>query len=188
VRDASPLVTYGLYRLLLAVVQDVFAPQGKAEWQALFRRGRFDPGPLRKFAKGYADRFDLFHPTRPFYQSGNIPTGTRDGGGPSKEFPTIALLRPEVPTGSAKNHFHHAYDGAHAYCPGCAAHSLVVLPPFAYIQGSGYRNSINGSPPVYVWSEGRSLFETLCWNVNVGGKVQRGAAADGRPKWATPLV
>jgi hypothetical protein len=25
-------------------------------------------------------------------------------------------------------------------------------------------------------------------NVNVGGKVQRGAGADGRPKWATPLV
>jgi hypothetical protein len=24
--------------------------------------------------------------------------------------------------------------------------------------------------------------------VNVGGKVQRGAGADGRPKWATPLV
>jgi hypothetical protein len=25
-------------------------------------------------------------------------------------------------------------------------------------------------------------------DVNGGGKVQRGAAADGRPKWATPLV
>jgi hypothetical protein len=24
--------------------------------------------------------------------------------------------------------------------------------------------------------------------VNGGGKVQRGAGADGRPKWATPLV
>jgi hypothetical protein len=25
-------------------------------------------------------------------------------------------------------------------------------------------------------------------DVNGGGKVQRGAGADGRPKWATPLV
>src|SRR5262249_51661427 len=49
VRDASPLVTYGLYRLLLAVAHDLFAPRGKAEWLALFRRGQFESEPLRRF-------------------------------------------------------------------------------------------------------------------------------------------
>jgi hypothetical protein len=33
-----------------------------------------------------------------------------------------------------------------------------------------------------------SLAAFACPNVNGGGKVQRGAGADGRPKWATPLV
>jgi CRISPR system Cascade subunit CasA len=85
--------------------------------------------------------------------------------------------------GSAKNHFHHAYDGAHAYCPACAARSLVVLPPFAWPQGRGYPTSINGSPPVYVWLAGRDLFETLCWNLVLPHFRPPATAAADRPWW-----
>src|SRR5262245_3092961 len=83
VRDASPVVTYGLYRLLLALALDLFAPRGKAEWLALFRPGRFDRASLLQFRDRYADRFDLFHPTRPFYQSGNSSLNVEDGVGPA---------------------------------------------------------------------------------------------------------
>jgi CRISPR system Cascade subunit CasA len=183
VRDASPLVTYGLYRLLLAVAQDLFAPRGKAEWLALFRRGRFDQQPLRRFRDEYADRFDLFHPTRPFYQSSDIRLGQHEEARGEQKAVTVGTLRPEIPTGTFKNHFHHAYDGGHAYCPACAARSLVVLPPFAWAQGKGYVNSINGSPPVYVWLAGRNLFETLCWNLVLPHHRPKAAAESDRPWW-----
>jgi CRISPR system Cascade subunit CasA len=183
VRDASPLVTYGLCRLLLAVAQDLFTPKGKAEWLALFRRGRFDREPILRFRDEYADRFDLFHPTRPFFQSADITCEAGDADEPAERPETVGRLRPEVPVGSAKNHFHHAYDDAHAFCPACAARSLVVLPPFAWPQGRGYPTSINGSPPVYVWLAGRNLFETLCWNLVLPHYVPKAAAGPDRPWW-----
>jgi CRISPR system Cascade subunit CasA len=183
VRDGSPLVTYGLYRLLLAIAHDLFAPRAEAEWLALFRRGRFDPEPLRRFRGEYADRFDLFHPTRPFYQSGDIPLGQDGNARGEQKAATVGVLRPELPTGTFKNHFHHAYDGAHAFCPACAARSLAVLPPFVWPQGSGYVNSINGSPPVYVWLAGQNLFETLCWNLVLLHHLPQVAAESDRPWW-----
>ena len=38
IRDASPLVTYGLYRLLQAIVQDLVNPGEKREWFVTFGR------------------------------------------------------------------------------------------------------------------------------------------------------
>ena len=40
------------------------------------------------------------------------------------------------------------------------------------------------------WKSGDRVYDShrAQLGVNGGGKVQRGAGADGRPKWATPLV
>src|SRR3954468_13568093 len=84
VRDASPLVTYGLDRLLLAIVQDRVVPESKAAWVAHYRRGRFDPALIDRLRAEDGDRFDLFHPTHPFYQSGDIPPAPPSEAGAPK--------------------------------------------------------------------------------------------------------
>lgn len=48
-------------------------------------------------------------------------------------------------------------------------------------------NPTSGTETVVV-PDSRPLATLILLGVNGGVKVQRGAAADGRPKWATPLV
>jgi CRISPR system Cascade subunit CasA len=181
VRDVSPLVTFGVDRLLLAIVQDQLAPKSKADWVDLYLRGRFDPAVIERIQKKDGDRFDLFDKAHPFYQSGDIPL-TEEATGAS-EPTTVGRLRAEIPSGSNVNHFRHSYDDEQAYCPGCTARGLVTLAPFAQSAGRGYTPTINGDPPIYVWLAGATLFETLAWNLILPNTRPRTASARDRPAW-----
>jgi CRISPR system Cascade subunit CasA len=182
VRDESPLVTFGLDRLLLAIVQDQVAPRDKASWVDHFRKGRFDPALIEQIRTRDGDRFDLFHPTHPFYQSGDVLLEP-DQGSKYPALTTVGRLRAEVPSESNVNHFRHAYDDEQAYCPACTARGLVTLAPFAQSGGRGYTPSINGDPPIYVWLGGRNLFETLSWNLVLPGTRPKAAGVADRTAW-----
>jgi CRISPR system Cascade subunit CasA len=70
----SPPVTISLYRLLLAIVHRSLGPLSyHGEWQTYWRdEQRFQAGVAAYLKRpGMAERFDLFHPTHPFYQSKN---------------------------------------------------------------------------------------------------------------------
>lgn len=78
-----PTQDVAILRLLLAVLQAVFyyyAPDGEEEilddpddvldrWEELWNAGRFPEEPIRNYLDKWHDRFWLFHPERPFYQS-----------------------------------------------------------------------------------------------------------------------
>lgn len=78
-----PTQDVAILRLLLAVLQTVFiyyAPDGTEEklndpddvldrWETLWKAGVFPEAPIRKYLNKWYDRFWLFHPERPFYQS-----------------------------------------------------------------------------------------------------------------------
>jgi CRISPR system Cascade subunit CasA len=68
----SPPVTIALYRLLLAIVHRSLGPLSyHGEWQAYWQdecRFQHDVAAYLRRAE-IAERFDLFHPTHPFYQS-----------------------------------------------------------------------------------------------------------------------
>ncbi len=70
--DESPLVTATLHRLLLAILQRVFLPRTMEDWIALWKAPAFDAGKLRGYLRTWKDRFDLFHPDRPFLQVPNL--------------------------------------------------------------------------------------------------------------------
>jgi CRISPR system Cascade subunit CasA len=182
VRDESPLVTFGLDRLLLAMVQEQVAPRDKAAWVDHFCKGRFDPALIERIRVKDNDRFDLFHPTHPFYQSGDVLLEP-ELGSKSPGTTTVGRLRAEVPSDTNVNHFHHAYDDEQAYCPACTARGLVTLAPFAPSSGQPYTPSINGDPPIYVWLGAANLFETLSWNLILGGNRPKAAAAADRTAW-----
>src|SRR6266540_3006666 len=71
--DPSPLTVGGVHRLLAAILQWAYNPRDLADLVALLDAGQFDPARLDAFAAHYADRFDLFHPTLPFLQTGDVP-------------------------------------------------------------------------------------------------------------------
>ncbi len=164
--DPSPLVAAGTHRLLTAMLQAIYAPQDLAEIATVLRAGQFDPVKLDGFAAQYADRFDLFHPTAPFLQTGDVPLdgwkkpekGQKHDWADPKP---IAALFVEVPAETNRSHFHHVTDEGHKLCAACCARGLVTIAAFASSGGAGIRPSINGVPPIYVLPAGSSLFESL---------------------------
>ena len=65
------------------------------------------------------DRFDLFHPTHPFYQTGDVPLDLPAKERKNKVLP-VSYLHAEIPTATNVNHFRHVYDKNQALCPACA--------------------------------------------------------------------
>jgi CRISPR system Cascade subunit CasA len=157
IHDPSPLVVVGIYRLLLAVLQDALNPTQPSDLRNLWREGHFPDQALSAFGARYADRFDLFSPDRPFMQSADAPLrpGKRD---PIK---TVAYLAPEIPAGSAVTHYRHGVEAEQVFCAACAAAGLTVIPAFATSGGRTMKPSINGVPPIYVLPGGATLFESL---------------------------
>lgn len=166
--DPSPLVVVGVQRLLAAILQSIYDPQTLNDLDTVLKCGHFDPDRIDAFARTYHDRFDLFHPTAPFLQSGDVPL---DGGNKAykKGNPSwgwddpksVGYLFSELPTATNRTLFHHATNDSYVLCPACCASGLVTLPAFASSGGSGYYPSINGVPPVYVLPIGDSVCKSL---------------------------
>jgi CRISPR system Cascade subunit CasA len=164
--DSSPLVVAGVHRLLTAILQAIYAPQSLDDLVTLLAAGCFDISRLDAFASQYAARFNLFHPTTPFLQTGDVPLdgwkkpekGQKHDWADPKP---IAALFAEIPVETNRAHFHHVTDADHQVCPACCARGLVTIPAFASAGGREIYPSINGVPPVYVLPAGRTLFESL---------------------------
>lgn len=173
VQDAAPTVEFGLYRLLTALVLDIFAPDNTADLTDLLEAGAFDPAAVDAYFVRYADRFDLFHPQFPFLQTGGM---TADTAKP------LAGLLPFLPSGTAASHFYHAPEADFGVSPAVAARLLTMQAPFMTAGGAGLSPSLNGAPPWYVLLGGRTLFETLCLNVPVDPYMPQGLT-DTPPAW-----
>ncbi len=173
VQDPAPTVEFGLYRLLTALVLDIFAPDNTADLTDLLDAGAFDPVAVDTYFARYADRFDLFHFQFPFLQTGGM---TAEAGKP------LVGLLPFLPSGTAASHFYHAPEAEFGVSPAVAARLLTMQAPFMTAGGAGLSPSLNGAPPWYVLLSGRNLFETLCLNVPVDPYVPQGLT-DTPPAW-----
>lgn len=71
--DPSPLTVCGVHRLLAAVLQAMCKPRELADIGEVLDEGHFAPAEIRLFATQHASRFDLFDPTAPFLQTGDVP-------------------------------------------------------------------------------------------------------------------
>lgn len=88
-----PTQDVAILRLLLAILHTVFyyyAPDGEEEilddpddvldrWETIWNAGRFPEEPIRNYLDKWYDRFWLFHPERPFYQTDAAKVGTQYG-------------------------------------------------------------------------------------------------------------
>jgi CRISPR system Cascade subunit CasA len=156
--DPLPTVEFGLYRLLVALVLDIFQPEDGNDWEALWDEGHFDSNRIEAYFTRHADAFDLFHPTKPFLQTAGMDD--------EKSKPLAGLLH-SIPSGTGANHFHHYGEDDFAVSPAVAARLLTTIAPFMTAGGAGLSPSINGAPPWYVLPLGTNGFETLLMNTPV---------------------
>jgi CRISPR system Cascade subunit CasA len=163
IADGSPLVTAALHRLLLAILHRCFGPPTLQAWIDLYRAGRFDPTALNGYLDRWRERFDLFHPERPFYQVRGLPF----------EADLINILVTERTNwGGGVNLFEHRPDGVDTWLePAAAARWLLVAHAFApggLIRKAGEPTSATAGPlnrGAIVLVRGDTLFETLILNL-----------------------
>jgi len=156
--EPSPLVAFGAFRLLLAIVHWLDPLDTVEQWRARWNVGQFPRSLTDALAEHSEGRFDLFHPQRPFYQVAD----------PAGKHKPVSYLAPDIPTGTNVNHFCHAYDDAQSFCPTCCAKGLIQLPPFCISGGAGLSPSLNGAPVWYMAVTGPSIFHTILLNMPVG--------------------
>lgn len=178
--DPSPLVVGGTHRLLAAILQAIYAPRDLGALAALLQQGQFDEARLVQFAAAHAERFELFHPTAPFLQTGDVPLDgwRKPGKGQKNDWgdpKPVAVLFAELPAETNRSHFQHVTDESHQLCPACCARGLITIPSFASSGGAGIRPSINGVPPIYVLPAGEDLFESLALSLVSKDFQPRGA-------------
>lgn len=65
----TPLMTASIFPVALAILYRVFRVNGIDDWEKLWLKGAFDAQTLENYFSQWYDRFDLFHPDRPFYQT-----------------------------------------------------------------------------------------------------------------------
>jgi len=165
VAHPSPLVTVAVHRLLLAILHRNFGPPGTTEWTALWKNGRWDGSTLDSYFAEWRDRFDLFGPTRPFYQ---VPP--MEG---AVLHPPEQLVQ-EAATGNNPTLFDHSREDAPTpLTPGEAACYLLAQQCFAIGFGKSSPFYFSDAPLVrgvsvlILGGDGyrANLFETLALNL-----------------------
>ena len=158
--DESPLVTVALHRLLLAILHRNFGPSGKKAWFELWRRRRWDEGELSRYFSRWRERFDLFHPERPFYQ-------VREMKGVARQ--PAAVLFQEMAAGNNTTLFDHSCEAAPLVFPAaCAARGLVARQAYSIGFGKSSPFYFSDSPLLRGFTilvSGDNLFQTLALNL-----------------------
>ncbi|MDP8243568.1 MAG: type I-E CRISPR-associated protein Cse1/CasA [Candidatus Hinthialibacter antarcticus] len=158
----SPLVTASLHRLLLAILHRNFGPEDLDCWFALYQKGQFDDGVLDSYFENWKERFDLFHPERPFYQS-------IDDEVIHAEKHSLSKLAQEMASGNNDTLFDHTTSiESPEWSAANAARYVVATQSFAV--GGGVSKPFPLSHAVLVRGslvllKGKTLFETFCLNL-----------------------
>ncbi len=160
VRDAAPIIEFGLYRLLVAFVLDALIladrrPEDPLDLKSLMKDGRFDSWMMENYIKQCGDVFYLFHPERPFLQTKMDKAKLKP----------LAGMFPAAPSGTNVNHWHHEHEDSLKVPVRAAARLLTTIAPFMTAGGAGLSPSINGAPAIYALPLGKNLFETIILNI-----------------------
>jgi CRISPR system Cascade subunit CasA len=158
--DESPLVTVALHRLLLATLHRNFGPGGRKKWLELWKRGRWDEKKLLDYFTRWRERFDLFHPKRPFYQVPEMEGVSRQ---------PVAILFQEMAAGNNTTLFDHSFEEVPSALPAArAARGLVARQVYSVGFGKSSPFYFSDSPLLRgftVLVSGGNLFQTLALNL-----------------------
>lgn len=193
ITDPMPTVEFGLYRLLVAFVLDIFQPKKLLHWDDLWEAKAFDQARVEDYFEANADCFELFDEQKPFLQTANVVSPSGDVSDKKLKKP-LAVLLPLLPTGVNATHFHHQHEEDFGVCAAAAARLLVAVGPFAINEGPGPEgskyhmpSSINKTSAIFVLPTGKNLWETLLFNTPVQRQALKTSWAENDiPAWRDP--
>jgi CRISPR system Cascade subunit CasA len=156
----SPLATAAIYRLLLAVLHRVHdGPASYAAWAALWEAGRFEAASIEAYLAQWRERFDLFHPQRPFYQKADELLKPK----------SLTSLVHDAASGNNATLFDHHTDAEGlALTPAQAARALLAAQAFGLaglcLPGRPFTDAPCARGIVFL-AQGDTVFETLLLNL-----------------------
>ncbi|MCB9440931.1 MAG: type I-E CRISPR-associated protein Cse1/CasA [Mycolicibacterium sp.] len=189
-----PTQTFAITRLLLAVVRRAvdWTSEPLERWSQMWEYGRLPETEIDAYLARVHQRFDLLHPTEPFYQVADLHTAKGD-------FRPVELLLIDIPSG---NKYFTTRAGAGVESLSFAEAARWVVHCHAYdiagIKSADPRdpNGKNGKGyPIGVgWCgqlggiifEGSNLFQTLLLNTVLNGPEDRDDLAADLPVWEQP--
>ena len=176
VKAASPLVTYGIQRTLIALLIDAFRPSDIDALAEIISKGKFDETTLNGYIEECiveGSSFNLFDENRPFLQN-------KFDGKLDTKISFINKLFLEIPEGNNHAHFVHRMESERFFTPAECLQALCSLTAFATNCGTNAYFSINGAPPIYFLYAGKNLFETLSASM-IAESEHRGILLDNPP-------
>jgi len=183
--DAHPMAEVATLRLLVAITQAAIkGPASERARRELYEAG-YPHAAVERYLAEHAGAFDLFHPTRPFFQDPDLARvmATENGSRSAREqkTPTPASdLGFPLMAASQKILHSHAHFGSDRHLPpGEAARLLVAYQAWArggkvQIGGTGRMGVLSGG--LVVTPEGRNLAETLLLCAHAASRL-------GTPVW-----
>lgn len=176
----TPIMSASILPLALAILHRNFGPADYGEWETLWKAGKYDMAQLDEYFAQWRERFDLFHPERPFYQA------VEDRVEPKSLIYLIHSI------GNTATLFTHANDAAGVQLlPSEAARQLLAA---QYFHTAGLGPAINKkrvnfkdssyARGVIFWACGSTLFETLMLNLTAYPDEHTMASQDDdKPSW-----
>jgi len=153
----SPLLSYGMHRILIAFLIDAFLPSEEKDIRNLVKKGSFDKNTVEDYIKkcnSNGERFDLFNVNKPFLQ-----TAFKDEEKIKPDY--ITKLFEDIPSGNSHIHFNHTLEDTHFFSPAECIQALCSQGAYAINFGRSAHFGINKHPPIYFLYSGENLFQTL---------------------------
>jgi CRISPR system Cascade subunit CasA len=189
-----PTTTFAIVRLLLAILHRATdGPSSEVHWRQLWRSLRLPAKDVHSYLDTVGDRFDLLHPTTPFFQVATLHTQKGDVG-------TLERLIADVPNGapyltarSGAALARLTFAEATRWLIHCQAYDVSGIKSGAvgdprvksgkgYPIGTGSTGGLGG-----VFLEGRNLRETLLLNlIPLGTPYLDANHEDDVPVWERP--
>lgn len=161
ITEPSPLMRYGIYRLIIAFLTDALRPEIEQDLADLMNTGCFPMERIREYIRDCEKKgpcFNLFDKDRPFLQSAYNPELDE-----SRRTSVTKLLH-ELPSGNNAIHFQHTLQDDHTFSPAVCARALCAVNLFC-TSGLQGPSGINGAPPWYLIILGKNLFSTLVYSL-----------------------
>ncbi len=158
IRAATPTETFGISRLLITILTDIYRPKRWDDVDEIRQQGFIPSSKLEEYyntclAEGSS--FDLFDTKRPFLQY-----VFSDADKPTPR--PIGTLLDHIPTGNNVPHFVHSSENSHIFDVARCLQALCVIPFYEkHKRGRKVTTGINGTPPIYYLYNGDTLFDTL---------------------------
>lgn len=159
IHGQTPLERVALFRLLLAVLYRTCQPETEIEAQYQLMVGQFNADRIWAYLMTWRERFNLFHPTYPFYQVSHPPV--------SLKLRNINRLFLNYSTGIKGTWHSHIHDNTQLkLTPAQAARAVVTAQSFLTAGGNSGRPDLmfHHAPPLQQTNfilQGPTLFHTL---------------------------